>query len=71
MERQQPKAFARRMSEFLEILLEIMGGSERPRWPRVFVQGLLLDGDRSSTAPISARIEPAYVQAGGSLLSVS
>lgn len=48
---------------FLEDLLEPMGRSERRHWARVYVQGLLLDGERKSIEPMASRIEGADVQA--------
>jgi len=40
-----------------------MGRSERRRWAQVYVQGLLLDGDRKSIEPIANRIAETDVQA--------
>jgi SRSO17 transposase len=40
-----------------------MGRRERQHWARVYVQGLLLDGERKSIEPIASRIEGADVQA--------
>ncbi|HEY1161377.1 MAG TPA: IS701 family transposase [Terracidiphilus sp.] len=48
---------------FLEDLLEPMGRSERRHWAQVYVQGLLLDGERKSIEPMAARIPGADVQA--------
>jgi len=63
MKPQQVRALDHRLSEFLENLLEPMGRSERRHWARVYVQGLLLDGERKSIEPIADRIEGADVQA--------
>jgi len=63
MKPQQLKALDRRLTDFLEDLLEPMGRSERRHWARVYVEGLLLDGERKSIEPIAARIEGADVQA--------
>lgn len=52
-----------RLIQFLEDLLEPMGRSERQHWARVYVQGLLLDGERKSIEPMARRIEGADVQA--------
>ena len=57
------KALDRRLQQFLENLLEPMGRSERRQWARVYVQGLLLDGERKSIEPLAARVAGADVQA--------
>ncbi|MGH8458853.1 MAG: IS701 family transposase, partial [Nevskiales bacterium] len=57
------KALDRRLEQFLENLLEPMGRSERRRWARVYVHGLLLDGERKSMEPLAARVAGADVQA--------
>jgi len=57
------KGLDRRLQEFLEDLLEPMGRRERRRWARVYVQGLLLDGERKSIEPMAARVPGADVQA--------
>ena len=54
---------AARLTHFLEDLLEPMGRRERRHWARVYVQGLLLDGERKSIEPMASRIEGADVQA--------
>ena len=51
------------MQKFLEDLTEPMGRSERRHWARVYVQGLLLDGERKSIEPMASRLEGADVQA--------
>src|SRR5512139_63400 len=63
MKPQHLKALDRRLTEFLEDLFEPMGRSERRHWARVYVQGLLLDGERKSIEPIADRIPGADVQA--------
>jgi SRSO17 transposase len=63
MNPQQLKSLDRRLSEFLEDLLQPMGRSERRHWARIYVEGLLLDGERKSIEPIAERIEGAEVQA--------
>jgi len=63
MKKQQLKSLDRRLSLFLRELLEPMGRSERRHWARVYLQGLLLDGDRKSIEPIAERIPGADVQA--------
>ena len=56
------KALDRRLQQFLEELTEPMGRSERRRWARVYLEGLLLDGERQSREPRAARVG-AEVQA--------
>ncbi len=60
---QSLKALEGRLAHFLEDLLEPMGRSERRHWARVYIQGLLLDGERKSIEPMAARIPGADVQA--------
>jgi SRSO17 transposase len=57
------KALDQRLTIFLEDLLAPLGGKERRRWGRVYVQGLLLDGERKSIEPMADRIPGADVQA--------
>ena len=57
------QALDRRLQRFLEDLTEPMGGSERRRWARVYLEGLLLDGERQSIEPMAARVAGADVQA--------
>src|SRR5208282_6641574 len=52
-----------RLDNFLGELTEAMGRSERAHWARVYVQGLLLDGQRKSVEPMAERIPGADVQA--------
>jgi len=63
MRTQELKALDRRLSAFLKELLAPMGRSERRHWARVYIQGLLLDGERKSIEPIANRISGADVQA--------
>ena len=42
-----------RLTHFLEDLLEPLGRRERRHWARVYVQGLLLDGERKSIEPLA------------------
>jgi SRSO17 transposase len=57
------KALDRRLQQFLEDLTEPMGRSERRHWARVYIQGLLLDGERKSIEPMASRMPAADVQA--------
>lgn len=63
MKSQELKALDCRLSAFLEDLLAHMGRNERRHWARVYIQGLLLDGERKSIEPIANRISGADVQA--------
>jgi SRSO17 transposase len=60
---QSLKALEERLTHFLEDLLEPMGRSERRHWAQVYIQGLLLDGERKSIEPMAARLSGADVQA--------
>jgi SRSO17 transposase len=40
-----------------------MGHSERRHWAQVYMEGLLLDGERKSIEPMAARIPGADAQA--------
>src|SRR5438445_64153 len=57
------KALDQRLMTFLEDLLAPLGRSERRHWARVYIQGLLLDGERKSIEPMASRIPEADVQA--------
>src|SRR5215510_9565438 len=63
MKAQTLKSLEARLTGFLEELIEPMGRSERRRWARIYVQGLLLDGERKSIEPMANRIAKAEVQA--------
>ena len=60
---QELKALEHRLNHFLQDLLAPMGRSERHHWARVYLQGLLLDGDRKSIEPMAQRIPGADIQA--------
>jgi SRSO17 transposase len=57
------RALDGRLQQFLEDLTEPMGRSERRRGARVYLEGLLLDGERKSIEPLAARVAGADVQA--------
>jgi SRSO17 transposase len=57
------QALDHRLTAFLEDLLAPLGRKERRHWARVYVQGLLLDGERKSIEPMASRIPDADVQA--------
>lgn len=52
-----------RLDKFLQDLTAPMGRSERRHWARVYLQGLLLDGERKSIEPMAERMAGADVQA--------
>ena len=60
---QELKALDQRLTTFLEDLLAPLGRKERRHWARIYVQGLLLDGERKSIEPMADRIPGADVQA--------
>lgn len=55
-------ALDRRLDHFLADLTESLGRSERHRWAKVYLQGLLMDGGRKSIEPLAERIAGADVQ---------
>jgi len=57
------QALDQRLTAFLQDLLSPLGRSERRRWARVYLEGLLLDGERKSIEPMASRIPGADVQA--------
>ena len=60
-----------RLDRFLGELVEPMGRNERQHWAQVYVQGLLLDGQRKSVQPMAARIAGADEQALNQFLNQS
>ncbi len=60
---QSLKGLESRLMHFLEDLLEPLGRSERRHWAKVYIQGLLLDGERKSIEPMAGRLPGADVQA--------
>jgi SRSO17 transposase len=60
---QAVKALETRLERFLRDLTEPMGRQERRHWAQVYVQGLLLDGDRKAIEPMASRLPGADVQA--------
>ena len=49
-------ACADRLEEFLSKLLQHVGRSERRHHGALYVQGLLLDGERKSIEPLAQRV---------------
>ena len=62
MTRKELETVARRLDDFLVDLLAPLGRSERRQWAKIYVQGLLLDGERKSIEPMAGRIEGADLQ---------
>lgn len=60
-----------RLERYLDDLVEPMGRSERLHWAQIYVQGLLLDGQRKSVQPMAARIAGADEQALNQFLNQS
>lgn len=52
-----------RLEQFLSGLLAPLGRSERRNWGRVYIRGLLLEGERKSIEPMAARMPEGNVQA--------
>ena len=55
-------ALDQRLDRFLADLMGSLGRSERHRWAKVYLQGLLMDGARKSIEPLAERIAGADVQ---------
>ena len=60
-----------RLDRFLRDLVEPMGRSERRHWAQMYIQGLLLDGQRKSVQPMAERIAGADEQALNQFLNQS
>jgi SRSO17 transposase len=60
-----------RLERFLGDLVEPMGRSERRHWAQIYIQGLLLDGQRKSVQPMAERIAGADEQALNQFLNQS
>ena len=60
-----------RLDRFLRDLIESMGRTERRHWAQVYIQGLLLDGERKSVQPMAERIAGADEQALNQFLNQS
>jgi len=63
MNARQLAACAERLQEFLTTMLAAVGRAERRRHGSLYVQGLLLDGERKSIEPLAGRVAGADVQA--------
>jgi SRSO17 transposase len=63
MNARQLAACAERLQEFLTTMLAGVGRAERRHHGSLYVQGLLLDGERKSIEPLAGRVPGAEVQA--------
>jgi SRSO17 transposase len=63
MNARQLAACAERLQKFLTTTLATVGRAERRRHGSLYVQGLLLDGERKSIEPLAGRVAGADVQA--------
>src|SRR5215469_9586805 len=63
MNARQLEACADRLQEFLTTMLAGVGRAERRHHGSLYVQGLLLEGERKSIEPLSGRVPGADVQA--------
>jgi SRSO17 transposase len=63
MNARELQACADRLEEFLISMLASVGRSERRRHGSLYVQGLLLDGERKSIEPLAQRVPGGNVQA--------
>ena len=54
MDREELLEARGRLEAFLELLLPLLGRSERCRWGAFYVQGLLLEGGRKTAAGMAA-----------------
>jgi SRSO17 transposase len=59
---QEVAALDARLDQFLADLTASLGRSERHRWAKVYLQGLLMEGGRKSIEPLAGRVEGADVQ---------
>ena len=63
MNEKQLQACSSRLETFMTELLAGMGRSERREHAALYIQGLLLDGERKSIEPLAARVPGGNVQA--------
>jgi len=62
MTEKEVAALDKRLDRFLADVTASLGRSERHRWAKVYLQGLLMEGDRKSIEPLADRIDGADVQ---------
>ena len=63
MNARQLAACTARLQEFLTAMLAGVGRAERRHHGALYIQGLLLDGERKSIEPLAKRVPGADVQA--------
>ena len=52
----QLKSLEKQLSDFVEQFAPVLGRSERRYWCKLYLTGLLLDGERKSIEPMAARV---------------
>lgn len=62
MTAKEAAALDERLDRFLDDVTASLGRSERHRWAKIYLQGLLMDGGRKSIEPLANRIVGADVQ---------
>ena len=62
MTRKEAAALDQRLDRFLDEVTASLGRSERHRWAKIYLQGLLMEGGRKSIEPLAGRIVGADVQ---------
>lgn len=55
-------AIAAQLSDFVELFASVIGRSERRHWCKMYLSGLLLDGERKSIEPMADRVAGGDVQ---------
>jgi SRSO17 transposase len=55
-------AIGNRLTEYVESFASVFGRCERRKWCRIYLSGLIADGERKSIEPIAARIEGGDAQ---------
>ena len=52
-----------RLTEYVESFAQVFGRSERRKWCRIYLSGLIIDGERKSIEPLAGRVDGGNVQA--------
>lgn len=63
MNQKELAAVGDRLSAYVEGFASVFGRSERRHWCKVYMSGLILDGERKSIEPIAGRVGDGNVQA--------
>jgi len=63
MKKSELAAVGERLTEFVEGFAPVLGRRERRHWCRVYLSGLILDGERKSIEPLASRVEGGNEQA--------